>query len=252
MARTLQDVSHLSVLERAMLKNVLAAMTAAFSLMLSFPVFATPFVDVRATWSAAPHEWMGIPEGLSVSCWGGASGSDGFCGDTISLNQSMTNAGTLSASSVGGLVLTNTSSAAINGFAVFSVAFSAFNPGGPGVGLGIDDPLTQWASFTSSVRGDGSVGDAHACSVGYLGESGTVFSPTACGVSSPDSSVGDAVVDLVDFMPGAEVVLTWSLNIAATFVLADEDPTGVPEPAAALLLAAGIAALRLRRRRQGS
>jgi len=236
------------MLERAMFKNVLAAFTVAFSLTLCLPARAAPFVDVRATWSAAPHEWMGIPEGLSVSCWGDASGAGDSCGHTISLGESVTESGTLSTSAMGGILLTNTSNAAINGFAVFTVWFSAFNPGGPSVGLGIDDPATEWAHFTSAVNGDGFVSDSQSCSIGYRGESGSVFSPTTCGVNWPDSSAADAVVELVDFLPGAEAVLSWGLGITATFDLGEDGPAGVPEPAPLLLLTAGLAALALRRR----
>jgi hypothetical protein len=229
-----------------MLKNVLAVATIFFSLP-SLPALAAPFVDIRATWSAAPSAWYALPAGLTMSCFGGAEGGSAGCSDTIYLSRTVTESGTYSASASGGVLVKNTSDHAIDGFVVLDVWYSAFNPGGPGIGLGIDDPLTQAARFESRVSGD-SAGDFHSCAVGFRGQQGTVYSPTTCGVSSPDSSLSPAFAELANFLPGAEVIFTWGLNIAATFELGNA-PAAVPEPVSALLLAVSLAGLAVRRRR---
>jgi hypothetical protein len=231
----------------AMLKYVLAAATILAVHAFAATASATPFVRVGATWSAAPSMWDPLPEGLTISCRGGAEGGPGGCGSTLHLNQTVTASGTYTVSSTGSVVITNTSDHAVNGFAGVSVWFSAFNPGGPAIGLSIDDPATQWASFSSFVRGSGNVGDFHSCAVGYRGQSGTVFSPTTCGVSSPDSSQAPAYAELINFLPGAEIIFTFGMNISATFDLGKDAPTNVPEPTSALILL-GLGALMVRSR----
>jgi hypothetical protein len=234
-----------------MLKNVLAVATI-FLALLSLPASATPFVEVRATWSAAPSAWYALPAGLTMSCFGDAAGGSTSCSNTIYLSRTVTESATYSASESGGIVVKNTSDHAIDGFVVLDVWYSAFNPGGPRIGLGIDNALTQAARFESRVAGH-SVLDSHSCAVGFLGQQGTVYSSTTCGVSSPDSSLAPAVAELVNFLPGAEVIFTWGLNIAATFELGGAH-AGVPEPLSALLLLVGLSgfAVRLRRYRNNT
>lgn len=237
----LQHIHHISLPKvTALLKNVLAAAALLSFPLLAPPAAATPFVDVRATWNAAPSEWEPLPEGLTLSCRGDAQAGAAGCGNTLYLSQTIAESGAYTVTSTGSVVITNTSDHAINGFASLSVWFSAFNPGGPSVGLGIDDPATQWASFSSSVSGSGSVSDGHGCSVGTRGASGTVFSPTTCGVSSPDSSQAPVYAELIDFLPGAELIFTFGMNIAATFDLGGDAPAGVPEPWAPGLLLLGL------------
>lgn len=234
-----------------MLKNVLAATTTIASLLFSLPSHAAPFIDIRAEWSAMPSAGM-IPQGVTLSCFGDASGSGGTCSHTLTLNRTITESGTYAVSATGGIVLTNTSNQAVNGFIGFDVWLSAFNPGGPNVGLGIDDPLTQAARFESAVRGPNG-GDFHRCAVGVFGEDGTVFSPTTCGVGAPDSSFGNLGVDLIDFLPGEEIMLSWLLEISATFDVGDGAPVGVPEPGAGLaLMLMGVGSVAVRRRKGNS
>ncbi len=230
-----------------MLKYVLAAATFLVVPALAAPAAAAPFVDIRAAWGATPTEWAPLPEGLTFGCWGDASAGPGGCGRSLTLSDTVTTSGTSGASALGGVVITNTSGQTVNGFAVINVWFSAFNPGGPEVGLGIDDPSTQWAAFTSNVSGD--VSDAHACAVGYRGSYGTQFSATTCGVAAPDFSQLDLYADFTDFMPGDELRFTFGLDIGAVFDL-DGAPARVPAPGSAVLLMGfGLAGLGLRRRR---
>jgi hypothetical protein len=231
-----------------MLKNVLAVATTLALLVVSLPASATPFVDVRAHWDAFEYRGYPLAEGISISCRGDANVSDRGCSFTTGLHRSVTESGTYEVTSTGSVVLTNTSDRVINDFGAFEAWHSSFNPGGPHIGIGIDDPLTQWGTFESRVSGL-ATGDSHSCAVGYLGESGTVFSPTTCGVGSPDSSLGHGEIDLTGFLPGEEILLTYMITISATFVL--NEAARVPEPGAALLLV-GLAGLALSRRRSRS
>lgn len=226
-----------------MFKNILAAATTTALVLLSLPSDAAPFVHIRAEWQAAPsavHEW---PNGVTISCRGDATGSDSGCGNGASLNQTVAASGTYAVSSTGALVVSNASSATINGFVMLNVWHSAFNPGGPGVGIGIDDASTQGARFQSRVSGPGSF-DSHSCSIGMFGQDGAIYSPTACGVFSPDSSLSPLGTELVDFLPGAEIVFEFGIEIAATFTL--EDAAGVPEPIGTAMMLLGIGALAFR------
>ena len=191
---------------------------------------ATPYVDIRAGWSI---DARALPEGVSLSCVGGASGSGGFCYGGVSLNRAVSGSQSFDVSASGSVVITNTTDHALTGYLEFITNFSSFNPGGPGIGIRIDDPLTQAGRFTSSVSGPG-VGDYHGCSVGHLGASGAVFSPTTCGVYAQDSSQGHAYIDLSTLAPLASTSLSYGAAITAAFVI---DP--VPEaPSLVLLLTA--------------
>ncbi len=148
--------------------------------------------------------------------------------------------------STGGIVLTNTSNASIDGFFGFVTEFSSFNAGGPPIGLSIDDPLTQAARFSSRVSGEG-IGDSHSCSVGFLGYSGATFSPTTCGVVFPDSSLSAFSVMFTSFEPNQQLFLPYNIDINADFIFAGSSDD-VPEPSSLLLLAAGALGLYMRRR----
>jgi hypothetical protein len=231
-----------------MLKHVLAAATILAFQALSLPASATPFVDIRATWGAGPSLWSPLEDGLSLSCRGDAVAIDGGCSNTLFLRQPVTASGTYSATSTGHVVITNTSDHAISGGATLDVWFSAFNPGGPSIGIGIDDAATQSGYFSSSVAlSTASVLDSHGCGIGTGGEYGAVFSPTTCGVGAPDSSETVTGASFIDLLPGAEFIFTFALDITATFDLGEDEPAGVPEPAS-VLLALGLAALLARRR----
>jgi len=143
--------------------------------------------------------------------------------------------------------VTNTSDEAIDGFIGLDIMHSAFNPGGPATGISIDNYLTQAARFRSSVTGPGAR-DTQTCSIGFQGYSGYITSPTSCGVSSPDWSYTNAGADLVNFLPGAELVFTWVIEIAATFELDDESRSEVPAPGSLALALVGLGGLALRKR----
>jgi hypothetical protein len=211
-----------------------AALTLA-GLLAAKPVDAAPYVDIKASWSV---DFRNQLPGIAVSCFGAATAYSNGCAGSAWLNSVVADSGTLTADSSGGIMLTNTTDHPMDGsFSLHSV-FSAFNPGGPPIGIGIDNPATQAARFLSWVSGPG-VGDSHNCSVGFLGTSGTVFSPTTCGVNAPDSSELSFGVALNSLAPNAQMLLTYDIGISATFDL----PAGVPEPGSAVILLGGLMAL---------
>lgn len=207
------------------------------------PASATPYVNIRAYWSIMPDSAITIPSGVTISCFGGAIGSTNGCTDSRSIDASVAGSEQLSANATSGLIVTNASDQSFAPTQPFDVEFSAFNPGGPAVGISIDNPLTQAAGFTSSVSGP-QASDFHSCSVGFLGDSGHLFSPTACGVGSPDSSEG---LIFFDVAPGGSEKLAYSIDMTADFA--------VPEASSVSILAIGLLALgavdrRKRRRRR--
>lgn len=195
------------------------------------PASATPYVKIRAYWSVTPDSEILIPSGVTISCFGGATGLINGCTDGRSIDTLVTKSEQLSADAVSGFEVTNTTNQAFAPSQPFLVQFSAFNPGGPAVGVSIDNPLTQAAGFTSSVSGP-QARDLHSCSVGFLGQSGQVFSPTTCGVINPDSSEGLVYLDVA---PGDSEKLAYSIDMAADFA--------VPEASSVSILAIGLLAL---------
>lgn len=232
----------------AMFQNVLAAATALAVVFCASSSSAAPYIDIRANVSATPIPEM-LPDGVSISCRGDSIGMGDGCANEIALIQAVTQPGTYALTSTGSLVVTNTSDEAIDGFIGLDIMHSAFNPGGPATGIGIDNYLTQAARFRSSVTGPG-VGDTQSCSVGSLGDSGYMTSPLSCGVAAPDWSYTNAGADLVNFLPGAELVFTWVIEIAATFEFEDQPRSDVPAPGSLALVLVGLGGLALRKRRR--
>jgi hypothetical protein len=219
-----------------LLKGVLLWLVAVFASFVSVPAFSTPMIDVQAFWSVSARvPGTTIPDGISFSCFGGASGNADGCGDSRSLNTSVLTSEHLSASATSGLEIINTSDHFFTGSLVFATDFSSCNNSGC-LAITIDDPAFQFGGYSSSVSGPG-VGDSHNCSVGFLGNSGfQVFSPTHCGVPGPDSSQNVIFVDVSTLAPGGTIDLSYSINITADFVL-------VPEPETIWLFGCALAAL---------
>jgi hypothetical protein len=192
---------------------------------------ATPYADINAFWSVLVNSQTTIPSGITISCFGGATSLSDGCTDSRSIDLSVTGAAHLSANTTSGIVITNMTDQAFAPTNPFITEFSAFNAGGPEIGIGIDDPVSQAASFASAVSGP-EVGDFHSCSVGFLGDSGQMFSPTTCGVENPDSSQGSIFVDVA---PGQSERLSYSIGITADFT--------VPEASSLSILVVALAAL---------
>jgi hypothetical protein len=235
----------------AKLKVTVAAATMLAGVIAAMPASATPYVGIRGFWSVGPLYPYPIPDGIAISCSGHATASGMSCSDSVSLSATVTTSGHQEVTSSGGVVVTNTTDHMLAGTLFLGTGFSAFNPGGPNVGIHIDDPVLEAASFHSSIGGRGT-GDSHSCSVGFLGESGRVFSPTDCGVGSPDSSDLQYSVDLSTLVPQDSITFSYLIDIACDFIIpppvqppADE---GVPEPASAGVLLAGLLGLRFRKR----
>jgi len=200
---------------------------------------AAPLVDVRAFVSIGLDDLYPTPSGISFGCYGDATLTSA-CELHASLNATVTASTTLTSTAVGGVVITNTTDHVINDWLSLRTNESAFNAGGPAIGLRIDDPATQGGRYASFIRGMG-VGDRHNCSVGTFGYEGAVFSPTTCGVNSPDSSSGAFSFDLSGLNPHEQIFLPYEVSIMADFVLSP--PAPVPAPGSLWLLLAGAACL---------
>jgi hypothetical protein len=152
-------------------------------------------------------------------------------------------------SSFGTVTITNTGAA--TAFFILEVGLSPFNPGGPDVGISIDN-TTQSGSFssTSSVTwpfNGQSNGQFFTLQCSVPGVPGTVgpgnsytFSPTTCGQRAPDESPFFPGFSLD---PGGSITLDGLLNIDYTF-------SGIPEPSALGVMAPALLALGLLYRRQ--
>lgn len=237
-------------------KVVLVGLLATgFASGYSITASATPYVDVTAEWqvsidgylSANSYNVQPLPGGLTISCYGGATSNGSSCADSSVLSDILSNSGNVSAHKTSGFLITNSSKAVLDGSLALSTDFSAFNPGGPEIGLSIDNPETQSASFMSSVYGPG-VGDYHACSLpaSMLGEigAGAYFSPTTCGVESPDSSQERYDFALSSLDPGASTKITYNISQSARF--------DVPEPPAFAVFGTALFLLGLARSRRNN
>ncbi|HTF44079.1 MAG TPA: PEP-CTERM sorting domain-containing protein, partial [Terriglobales bacterium] len=203
----------------------------AGSSLLPVPAQATPFAGASALWSARTWYYSEpgrssqlFPDGVTISCFGGAAGGSTGCSDHASL---AVNDGSATISKISGLSITNTTDTDFDGDFVFRTDFSAF-PRGLGVGLGasVDDPLTQYASFYSSVFGPG-VNDVHGCNT----VTGPFLAPNACGVSSPDSSQGDFFFG--SLAAGQTLFATFNITIHAEVIK-------TPEPGTLALFGSGL------------
>jgi hypothetical protein len=155
-------------IRQACCHSLLAAVAAT---AVCHSALATPFIDVRASWSA---NLVGallsdgtisseIPTGIVIACDGYASNG---CGNSLGVSHSVTHSLTESYSSSVSLVITNAGDTSPSGELVFDVGWSAFNPGGQEVGLSIDN-TQQSASYSSEVDGPpfGIGEDFHSCSL---------------------------------------------------------------------------------------
>jgi hypothetical protein len=115
--------------------------------------------------------------------------------------------------------------------------FSAFNPGGPGIGARVDNSLLEFARFSSSQSG-GRIGDSHQCDTRAPGPGGFTFPTTspaaACGVNSPDSSQGE--FGFSDLDQNETVTETFILRLTL-------EAQSISEPAALALFGAALAGL---------
>ena len=228
----------------------LRALLGIAALFLAAPAAqAAPIISIHSFWNVSvdPFYNPALPGGFGISCFGdAASDGAGGCGASALISQSVTSSGHLSANSSGGIVFSNATGSTLSGFIIVSTVSSAFNAGGPATGLTID-AATQGARFTSIVTGRG-VGDSHGCSIGSYGNSGAVFSPVTCGVSSPDASLSSFGFDLSTLAPLSSIQIPYELTIAGDFFipvqsLVEAQVSAVPTPPAFLILLTGLLAM---------
>ncbi len=184
-----------------------------------------------------------LPAGVTLQCTGtassdGAGGCMDHHGASVTSNTGMFVASTINA--LGGLALINAANADYNGTFVFHTAFSAFNPGGPEIGAGVDDPVREYASFFTVVSGPG-VFDLHGCDMQHGASMKGGFAPHTCGVTSPDVSFGEAL--LGPLASGGTLNAEYQIFIRVAAQGADP----VPEMPAIFLLSTGLALLGLGR-----
>jgi hypothetical protein len=232
------------VIRRSLLGLIVFILAAALR-----PAAATPFIDVRTVWDV---EFFGptAPSNLSVTCGGTAHIAGLGCADSLGITRPITSDVTAGVSSFGTVTITNTG-AATTSFTL-EVGFSPFNPGGPEVGISIDN-TSQSGSFssTSSVfwPSSGPPGGLQSftlkCSVpgvpGTVGQGNSfIFSPTTCGQRAPDETPFFPGFSLD---PGGSITLDGGLSIDYTF-------SGIPEPSVLGLFAPAVLALGLLRRQR--
>lgn len=235
--------------------SLLAAVSAT---AFCHPALATPFIDVRSFWSARLLGWGSSldgtisseipPTGIVITCDGYA---DIGCDNSLDVSHSVTHSLTEGYSSSASLVITNAGDTSPSGYLVFDANWSAFNPGGPEVGLSIDN-AQQSASYSSEVDGPYNTGgfgesDFHSCSLpapasGYDGGD-FYFSTLSCGVVAPDADEAYIFVDLASLAPGDSVEDHNTLSISDSFNI----PT--PEPSGLAILGSAMFALAAFRRR---
>jgi hypothetical protein len=118
---------------------------------------------------------------------------------------------------------------------VMRTVFSAFNPGGPGIGAIVDDTAREFARFESSQSGPG-IGDRHQCDTRLPPSSTNQTFPqpppaNACGVFSPDSS--ELEFGITDFASGEEEIILYTLSLTL-------EAASIPEPSALMVFASGL------------
>lgn len=215
-------------------------LTAAGFAILATPALATPSINVNSYWSA--YVW-GPSAPVSITCGAGAMPITLGCTDTLSVSRTIADTETGIASSNGTFTITG------NGPVTVELDASPFNAGGPSLGVAIDTVANQTASFSSRVTLDAFAWRyldlTTGCSLpGTVGPQqapyGYVFSPTQCGLQSPDSSSAFLTLDLTS----SPVTVYGALSISYAF----DPPADVPEPAGWMLLGAGIIGIGAARR----
>ena len=211
--------------------GVLFLVAAAPILGFSWQASATPYIHVSAFYQLLVPD--PLPAGIAETCVG-----DG-CDGAVDVIHDFTSNITETASLAGGAVFTNMAGTPSDAFYVV-INYSEFNPGGPEIGLSIDN-AAQTASFSSGITVPFGGGDMVSCSVPSKAGDRGYLSTLTCGVRTPDFNGQEFPISSLP--PGGSVELDWSILITDSFSV-------VPEPSGLAVLGSTLLGLGLLRNRR--
>jgi hypothetical protein len=182
-------------------------MAAFAALFAGSPARADATFNVMGFWDMGAIDTL--PDGVSLQCTGGCYHTLSFF-DTISSGHE-----DISLSDLSEITLVNNGDQSTGGtYFRFGIGVSAFNPGGSEIGVSVDNPAIEFASFFSEVSVIGMAFDSHGCS--------TSASQPACGVMSPDSNF--ITVYLLLPAPGQ------TIDLGSALISIGGELQSVPEP----------------------
>lgn len=209
------------------------------------PAQAKPSFSAAIQWDAkgfSPGQYpfnAGLPSGLTLSCYGTATGGGWGCADTVRYSKIVTRSGGYGTSDTSGVSITNVSNIPITDAISYFVDVGNISDGG--IEAVVDDLATESVSFSASVDSPGipkgnfplchSSSTYGGCMLTRLPGGGGALT-----ISSFDDSTFTVIDYPVDLEPGDSIQIPFITTVGATFIL----PKAVPEPSSIALLAFGL------------